>query len=439
MSVNAQSHSGLVSWYNPQSRLVEAVELITGQHFQLGKGTTDTLDSFILQGNIEERLAPKSNVFWIGGKGICTTPGYLSVYEIDTALQTITRIDETWQRGNNFFALQFEREGQIFSWNGGGMWTWHVVLLSYDFARKEWINSPKRAVTPYTIHEQKTTTDMADHMKMLSYYDRVHDAMLFTTKDEVWAYHFKENKWEQRGYTKQEFAAPLENLSQWTDSTVCFQLDWHLYEVDLWNNRWWEITEDNRLNASNINVEKYPFNPVYIYLDSAFVLREVVAQSTLTTSLHAFPIDGGSRVDMGKFYTPFHVPLIGLGGGIVLVVGIAIFFVFRHIKRRKVQETTQESHPKITLDPVQRTVLKALLKGPLSTVEINAFINIEKSSLDYQRRRRSEFIKELDQLGMHYFDQELLERLRDEEDRRLFLYKLRDEVRSELETALSKE
>ena len=83
-------------------------------------------------------------------------------------------------------------------------------------------------------------------------------------------------------------------------------------------------------------------------------------------------------------------------------------------------------------DTVQWDILEKSAGGPLNTDDINELLGIETVSWEVQRRKRSEFIKQLNETSKKQLGEEVLLRERSEQDKRQVLYVLNPRLESAL-------
>lgn len=425
---------GWISWYNPRLGGVEVVKLTTGEHLLLGKGSPITLEPYALEGEIEPTLALAANPFWIGDTLFAVSPGFQSVYQIDTATKVVKSIHYEYFRGNNFYATQFERGGAIFSFGGGGLWTRNVVLLTFTFKERLWATFG--AVTPFEVHKQFVKMDVAEFERSMCYYDRTHDALFVVSLTDVWMYSFTDDEWTRRGKIHDKFAADLSVRQNLTDSTLLVQSDWRTYELDLYHNRWYDVTEANKSNTSNL----YGIFPIPVYYPQAqgpdgldiTVLRRNENQPDQRTYLSLWHHEAGKRTDLGAFYTPLFVHW-GLRG-VILAVAIGLFawsLVRLSRSKRKEEVVEQVTYPDELpeLSAEELATLKALIHAPQTTDALNLLLGVDQQSDDSQRRRRSDLVRELNAMGRQYFGKDLVERTRDRTDRRIVVYTIPESMK----------
>jgi hypothetical protein len=114
----------------------------------------------------------------------------------------------------------------------------------------------------------------------------------------------------------------------------------------------------------------------------------------------------------------FYVVLISLA----LLAVVLTFWIRERFKNRKSTVFTEE----------QRAFLVSLSSEPMRTEALNELLGLLESSWEIQRRKRSDFIKALNEQGLNSLGKEIILREKSIEDKRQVLYVLNEEVRSEL-------
>ena len=109
--------------------------------------------------------------------------------------------------------------------------------------------------------------------------------------------------------------------------------------------------------------------------------------------------------------------------GLFSLLGIlaTVFLRRRYLKRRSA-----------IFDTMQWEVLERSSNAVLSTEDFNDLLDLHEASWEVQRRKRSEFIKELNATAIRQLGQEVLLRERSEEDKRQVLYILNPRLESAL-------
>ena len=76
--------------------------------------------------------------------------------------------------------------------------------------------------------------------------------------------------------------------------------------------------------------------------------------------------------------------------------------------------------------------LRQLLSGPLLAEDLNSILNVQEKSWEVQRRQRSIFIKELNELGVKLLNSELVLREKSPTDKRQVVYVINSQIQDQL-------
>lgn len=429
---------GMVSWMDAHRSVIHVVELATGKYTAYFEDRVVVQDSFIVAGS-EARMADAFNLFWVGDRGLCTAPGFLSVYELDTAAHSVRRLDATFHHGHNYLATQFVRRDTLFSFGGAGMWNRNVVLTYYSEGQRTW--DSYGVATPFAAHKQAVLQDVPEYARTFSYYDAVHDIFYTNTGEDVWAYDFKRNRWRALGSNSVELGHSIDYKFQISDSTLLIQSAWQTFEVDYFHNTWYETTLPNRANTSNIMM-KLPVAPFYKRGDKVITFRfnEHLSDSEFEPQLLSWFATAKDRTNLGPALRPYYIAGVRLELRyylyLLMSTGLTIGLYVRRRKRSPEEIMEVISNNEAVLGEVERQFLHDLLVAPRTTEYMNELLALDQHSDDMQRRRRSDFLHDLNALSMRLFNSALIERIRDTKDRRIILYTIKPSMRNAVKELL---
>ncbi|NDH78232.1 MAG: hypothetical protein EBY63_05320, partial [Flavobacteriia bacterium] len=108
--------------------------------------------------------------------------------------------------------------------------------------------------------------------------------------------------------------------------------------------------------------------------------------------------------------------------GFLLIGGILTYWIRTLYLKRRYQFFTE----------AQWTFIQRLVKGGLQTEDLNEFLELGSSSWEVQRRKRSEYIKMINDLCLNQLGCELVLRQRSKEDKRQVLYVMNVEAKNKL-------
>lgn len=137
---------------------------------------------------------------------------------------------------------------------------------------------------------------------------------------------------------------------------------------------------------------------------------------------------------VGKFYEDesYNIYRILFGGLAFLGIGIVVYYRFKKQKKH-FPVINNNSYRFGTLELILLKKLIEVNKQPgkfISVIQINEMLNLETKSPENQRRIRTKFLNDLNlKLLVNFQVQDAIERFQFEEDKRLTLYRLKDEVK----------
>ena len=117
---------------------------------------------------------------------------------------------------------------------------------------------------------------------------------------------------------------------------------------------------------------------------------------------------------------------------LLLVAGL-IYLVLRYRQSIPKQELDYAK----ALSPIAKIALKYFLVQPaeslITSEELNQILGIQDKAWDNQRKIRSTILNEIEEKGMHFLGvPSFIERITDQEDRRIRRYRLKPELREDL-------
>jgi DNA-binding MarR family transcriptional regulator len=108
--------------------------------------------------------------------------------------------------------------------------------------------------------------------------------------------------------------------------------------------------------------------------------------------------------------------------GFLLIGGLLTYWIRTLYLKRRYQYFTE----------AQWKFIQRLDKGGLQTEDLNEFLELGSSSWEVQRRKRSEYIKMINDLCLNQLGCELILRQRSKEDKRQVLYVMNVEAKNKL-------
>ena len=418
---------GSISLYSSGDRSIHRISVLNGNYDVFYENHVDTLPSYDLKYDPENwELPVKGQHFFLDGALICVFGGTGKVFSVDTANGIIERIDNTIFGGYNFDAYQFVRNDTIFSFGGYGFWTENNLLTYFSQLRKEWSVYSVGTFPPYNPDFLKSPA------YKFAFYDPTVDALFVVRQNFFYKYSFNTGLWEKLGDLAIEEIFPtkgtfgISRMHRMNDSTVMIMGGLSAYYVVPKNNVIYDVTLPNGLNASPSN-QNHPlgFHCGYDLENELLIAKfsDKLDQQYVFEYVNRIPrkINSESKLYEQTLFTnqaKFSLTLFL----ILLVGGVATYWIRMLYIRRRYQYFTE----------AQWAFIQRLDKGGLQTEELNEFLELGSSSWEVQRRKRSEYIKMINDLCVNQLGCELVLRQRSKEDKRQVLYVMNVEAKNKL-------
>lgn len=418
---------GYISWYSEADRGIHRISLLNGNYNVFYENHVDTLPSYTLkyEGSILN-LPTNGYHFNIDGELICVFGGTGNVFSLDSTNKVIRRVDKTVHSGYNFDAYQFVRRDTIFSYGGYGFWTENNLLTYFSPLRKEWNVYSVGDFPPYN-------PDFAEGQTYkFSFYDNTEDALYVLRQSEFWRFDFKRGSWRKLGSLVLDEIFPTKSsmgntkMHRMNDSTVMLMGSLKSYYVIPKHNVIQDVTMPNGLNAGAGRAE-HPmgFHCGYDLKNELLMAKysDKLEQQYIFEYVNRLPrkINSESKLYEQTLLTnqaKFSLSLLF----ILITGGLATYWIRRLYIRRRYQYFTE----------AQWKFIQRLDKGGLQTEDLNEFLELGSSSWEVQRRKRSEYIKMINDLCLNQLGCELVLRQRSKEDKRQVLYVMNIEAKNKL-------
>lgn len=418
---------GNISWYDVQEKAIHRISVLNGNHVVFYENNIDTLPPFQQDyDNSVLQLPRKGHHFVIDGKLIAAFGGCGSVFSIDTVTRSIQRLDLTIHTGYNFDAYQFERRDTIYSFGGYGFWTENNLLTYFSKLRKEWNVYSVGDFPPYTPDFEEGVT------YKFAFYDEGVDELYVLRQNVFYKFSFANGQWARLGNLALENTFPekgtfgVTNLHRLNDSTVMMMGGLKAYYVVPRHNIIYDVTMPNGLNA-NAGRRNNPLGFHCGYdLENELLLAKFsdkIEQGYLFEYVNRLPkrINSESQLYSQERLTTqakFGFSLFGF----LLIGGFLTYWIRTLYLKRRYQYFTE----------AQWKFIQRLDKGGLQTEDLNEFLELGSSSWEVQRRKRSEYIKMINDLCVNQLGCELVLRQRSKEDKRQVLYVMNVEAKNKL-------
>jgi hypothetical protein len=351
------------------------------------------------------------------------------------------RIDSTHFYGYNGGAINFTYHDTIFSFGGGGFWRVGGQLRYYSEKYHEWDILP--------INEEVPTTNALFYFDTLNseiYYLQIpitnYVTNSFITKSySIFKLNLKNRTNKKLGEINKKFIDhfPYNDVFSYVQLP---SLKAVLVNFDATNQYLFDFINNKSYKLLSGEIQKVFYgNSKKIYVTNPFEINNWIyftRSNDPTMQLDSVKI---TMADFTPMNTGFYEPgrenewKYGFGIIVILTLGGIIFFVRRRNKiRTKKENQVDETNgigdfKSIELDLIEK-IYKSTVEGKNFSVEdINAAIGLSKKSLEIQKKIRTETINRINHRFKIIFntEDELIERIRLEEDRRYYKYIISEE------------
>lgn len=418
---------GFVSWYSASERAIHRVSVLNGNHVVFYENNTDTLPDFkINYPNQGIRLNIGGHIFPIEDRLLAVFSGSGAVFNVDTAKQVISRVDRTLFAGYNFDAYSFERRDTIFSFGGYGFWVENNLLTYYSEVRKEWSVYSAGTFPPYN------PDFTGERSYKFSFYDPTIDKLFVLRQSVFYSFDFRTNEWERLGRVhvddlfaeKEKFAQSMAH--RLNDSTVMLFGGSRTYYVIPKSNIIYDVTLPNGLNTNGQRTKNlFGFDCGYDLQNEILITKftDKLPQGYLWEFVNRIPKKYNYESPLyDKVFMSTQAKLNISLFAFLLLGGFLTFKIRRAYLKRRSQYYSEE----------QWNFIQAIDKKALSTDDLNSILSLNDSSWEVQRRKRSEFIKNMNELSLNHLGCELVERKRSPEDKRQVVYTMNRDAKSKL-------
>ena len=352
------------------------------------------------------------------------------------------RIDSTHFYGYNGGAINFTYHDTIFSFGGGGYWRVNGQLRYYSEKYHEWDILP--------INEEVPTTNA------LYYYDTLNSEIYYlqipiinyATNISTKGYHIyklnlKSRTNEKIGTINSQFIDQFPTKFAFSFTQIP-SLKAVLVNFDGTNQYLFDFINNKSYRLTTPAIQKAFFgNSKGVYSINAFEINNWLyytksSDPSMQIDSVKISMDDFKPMNTG-FYEPERNNEIFYQAGIIvaLAAGVTIFIGRRRKKKQelsaKEDNITESSDPSsfksIELDLIEKIYNRSLEGKSYSVEDINAALGVSKKSLEIQKKIRTETINRINHRFKIIFnsEDELIERIRLEEDRRFYKYMISEE------------
>lgn len=369
------------------------------------------------------------------------------VYELNKSTWTLKRLDNTFYRGANCKNSVFMRGDDLYSFGGYGFYRTTNVLTKYDFIGREWLSIGADGDVPESIFDGLSGYSVKkDRFYALSTVT-INDTEKKNAFDRdfgMYEYDFSNQKFTRFGevklqevrdflmtkavkhylFTGRYFIIPDKPNADYAYDTMLLidvEDDFKVYQ---WTNPHRVFLNSHGGDETEIYMHVKGdsilwASPIERKMNNEMAFSHVLISQVLRESTYI------GTLDQSPWYEKFSVALTALA---VLVLLILAWQLIRRVKRRKLKKTIR-----FMLGANERLFLDFLLlnyeQGFVNGHQIIAFFGKHKSSPESQRQFRAKLIENFTKmLGLIFQGQEIVEIQLDEQDQRMFTYRLQPEV-----------
>jgi hypothetical protein len=398
---------------------VQRVSVVTGENIVFYENHIDTLPQYTLAYEMDQHQLNISGHLFATQAGLkAVFPGTGKVFKLDTITGVVTRVDETYHHGYNFDSYQFVRRDTIYSFGGYGFWMQNNLMTYFSDVRKEWSLYGR---APFST----TIPDLDSKRFQIANYDRANDILFILFTGNVYGFQFGKRTWKNYGRVNEEFNDEnrymMHSLSDSTFMLMTQAKTFWLYPAGN------EVADMTMKNGANLSGKNAPLGLACAY--------EV--EDGLLIPKHSDKLELGyyyeymeHRMPASKTIQPLYIEDNG-GYQTLLFVSFGLFTLLGILATVILRRRYLRSRSAI-FDTVQWEVLERSSNGSLCTEDFNDLLGLREVSWEVQRRKRSEFIKQLNATAIRQLGQEVLLRERSKEDKRQVLYVLNPRLESAL-------
>ena len=354
----------------------------------------------------------------------------------------IKRLDSTFFFGYNNSAYTFNYNDTIMSLGGFGYWRFNGQLRYYSFKSREWDILPLNQ----EIHVSKECI----------YFDRVSNQIYFLqmqyadpviNKEYKQQYVYKLDLVNKKNILLGEASPEVYSKFPIGVQYISVELPSLGGELIILNGRdiyLYDFKNNEVYKLINTTIVKTIFSSsAGAYIDLAFEQNGKLFFSRSNDPYHQLDSMPISIKDFTKQDFPLYVPVnnytyIYIGIGIVFI-SLFGFFIYRNKRKYKNQNINQQEYTLSDgnenefkaheLELIEKIYQISLSGKSYSVDDVNQVLGLSKKSLEIQKKIRTETLNKINHRFKmkHETDEDLIERIRSNEDRRFYRYIIREE------------
>ena len=352
-----------------------------------------------------------------------TVDGTGHVFDYFPLKKKLIRIDDTFYSGYNFHSNKFVRNGKVYSIGGVGFWNHSTSITYFDDKIKEWeILRPKNK-GPISILDGY----QAYNSKLDVYYSGGSGINHFLEDekmeilDEFFFFDFKKNKWELLGILNPKLPYKESFDIIWAGDVFLHFFGGNIFIINPQKNEVFLHKDPSK--SYNFGNAQYVNKDTIINFwnkEKGFIqkisISEIRSKSTYWGEFYS------SKITIASYYW---------GVAIIICLGSFLWWRLKRSNKNKI----------FIFNDLERKLLLKLLKLQtdeyLTTHDVIDSLHITDKSQDNQRKIRIAFLNELNnKLKLNFNIENGIEKKSLEEDKRLTVYVLKQQIRTEIKNML---
>lgn len=379
--------------------------------------------------------------FDVQGNILISIEGTGQLYKLNFKELIFSRVDNTFFRGYNFWAIKFIRNDTLCSLGGSGFWHFNNIETFFSNKTKEWEllkipveESPKQISKAFGGYDKKR--DVISVIESPPFYIK-------SNKEFPYKYFEKStnsNEWKHLGKVNSQllFKLGAKSLNSFFLNGIYLFLDGEFFLIgDPIKNKIFLLEKNLPLfNSINEISENRGFLFTYSkekhFNDSQIKIDSISFEKLKSLS-----------VPKGDFYIKDdNELLLYFILGLMIVFILSIYFYKSNKKKNKQISETEESRLKEALPGGSNEFLISCLqysKGyEFSTNKMNELMGFENYGFESQRQVRSKFINSINSYFKFYHKMDMvINRKNSKEDKRMSLYSISEEYYDKLKMLLN--
>ncbi len=368
-----------------------------------------------------------------------------SLQELNKDSLSVIRIDSTHYHGYNNSAIIFSNNDTIFSFGGNGFWKFNGQLRYFDEVQKEW----NIIEIENEIHGSKSLFYLDEQNDLLYYASNSYKdpgTGKFFEGNKILILNLKTKRISKLGklnsITSSLFINPNANFSSILTPIPSLQASLLSFDI---NNQFLINFKNNSIRKLESKIIKDIFNgnsnmirPRILFEENGVLYYTKSNDSTFQVYQTNINLSHFENIQK-QLYTPefknsnsrLRIFFIILAFIFLISSMVYFFLVLDQPKEHRTPTTNNTLFNQLEIDLIKYLLKKSIHGDKLgcNSDEINNILGLKKKTLEIQKKTRTETISRINQKYKNKFDtdEELIIRLRTEEDRRFYRYIIKEE------------